>query len=483
MRAVSLLVAMSLALPAICLSAVPAANDAKAVFDKGMFLFPELAAPKDSYLIIIKPKVGETVQLALPAGTTGLRVGQGVIPEGEWTWSYKLSTLAVPTIALRTPKKIDITTTDLIDGRLSLAWTMVPGTKRYLITGQTRTKDKPSDDPPWEKLEGGCAASVCTVGDYGTTMLELKPGMEVKWQISAVDVDGIVLAKSEEAQVQVGNTWVQGARNAGFKLQRSDTLNTKSAQLPATISYISNQKTTPSRVTAYQSEFALIYDSPKDLNGFWPRASLEGRFTSSGDKKPEDAAILRGGFYRAIAEAKSGEFTDFVANLKYETERKTGTKKGLVEVSFTPIYGWLGRQWPGPPKKGNVDEAGNYLQAPWARIAPVISFGAEVGKTMDVGSSTERQDTILRLRGTLRLDAELNALSSALGTQSATAYLEGSYWHLPKEQETRNFRLGKTGLSFGLTEVVSLDFSYSVGKEAPLFKFSRTGSAGFGLKF
>lgn len=36
---------------------------------------------------------------------------------------------------------------------------------------------------------------------------------------------------------------------------------------------------------------------------------------------------------------------------------------------------------------------------------------------------------------------------------------------------------------FGLTNNLSFDLAYSVGLEAPMFRFARTGSTGFGLKF
>jgi hypothetical protein len=115
-------------------------------------------------------------------------------------------------------------------------------------------------------------------------------------------------------------------------------------------------------------------------------------------------------------------------------------------------------------------------------VAPVVSFGLEVGKTMSVGASEAAKDTIARPRTSLRLDAELNALAYALGIKGVSAYADGSYWYLPRKDGERNYRLGKTGLSFGLANYLSFDLAYSAGREAPTFKFGRTGTAGFGLK-
>jgi len=477
--------AAALVLSASLAIANPATNDPAGQFNNGMFLLPELASAKDSYLIIIEPRGdGEPTQMSLPPGITGIRVTAGALPSGEWKWKFKVARLAVPALALQTERLVALISRDVPDGKYSLAWKPVEGAKRYLIAGQSRVKTSTHDDPTWSKLEASCLASFCARGGVGKKAIELQPGSEVKWTVSAVDEDGIVLAKSEEARVQVENTWVQKASKSGFKLQRSDTLSKETATRPAIVSYLSSQKDgTTSRSTAYQNEFALIYESPNERAGFWPRASLDGKLTSSADQKSGDALKLRVGGYRMLGSDTLGEGSEFVGNLKYETERKNGTKKALVEFGLTPIYGWLGRYWPGPPKFGQADSAGNYTRLPWLQVAPVLSFGAELGKTVDVGGSQETQDTVVRLRTTLRLDAEINALSYALGINNVTAYVEGSHWHLPREDGEKNYRIGKTGLSFGLTDYLSFDLAYTVGREAPLFKFSRTGSAGFGLKF
>lgn len=470
--------------------AEPASNDSpgspKTDFKDGMFLLPELESVEDSYLVIVKPSDDSPkVRFTLPPGSTGLRVATAALPKVAWTWEYKVSRQKVPKIEIAAA---DVNQTlllrDLVEGKRSLFWPPVKGAKKYVLSGETKTKSAPAGQLEVGKLEASCFHSVCARGELATKAIELKPGMEVQWQVAALDEDGFLLAKSDPAQIRVEDSWVQTATQSGWKLQRSDTLSTKTATLPATFSYISNQKDgATSRERAYQSEFAVIYEAPESWGDFWPKVSMEGKLTSSGAEKPKDAFKFRAGGYQMIAGSKSGEGTEFVANLKYETERKTGTKKGLVEIGFTPIYGGLGRLWPGPPKRGQADAAGNYIRLPWLQVMPIVSFGAELGKTMDVGTSEETSKTIVRLRTNLRLDVELNALASGMGLRSVTAYADGTYWHLPKEDDVRNYRLGKTGLNFGLTDVVSLDFAYTVGREAPDFKFVRTGTAGFGLKF
>ena len=469
--------------------AAPAANDSqtnpKSDYKDGMFSLPDLESPKDSYLIIVEPKDGsDAVQMTLPPGSTGLRVSRDALPKVEWTWKFKVSKQTVPKIEIVTEANRRVALRDLVEGKYSLSWKPVVGAKRYVLSGETKTKTRFAGSPEVGKLDASCFASVCARGALATKAIELKAGTEVEWQVSAVDEDGIVLAKGDKAYIRVDDDWVQSAKEGGWKLQRSDTLSKATAQLPATFSYASNQQDgATSRERAYQSEFAVIYEPAEPWGSFQPRVSIEGKLTSSGSQKAKDAFKFRFGGYRMFDGAISGEGAELVSNLKYETERKTGTKKGLIEFGVTPVYGWLGRYWPGPPKKGQADAAGNYTRLPWLQVAPIISLAAEVGKTMEVGTSEETSDTIVRLRATLRLDVELNALASTLGTQSVTAYLEGSHWHLPREDSVRNYRLGKTGLSFGLTDAVSFDLAYTVGREAPDFKFVRTGTAGLGLKF
>lgn len=462
---------------------VTSTNDAAAVFDEGMFTLPDLQNPKDVYVLILVPSEGEVSRITLPPGVTGIRLARGALPTTAWTWRYTVSRNEPPRVTLVTPTAIEVAPSRLVDGRLSLEWQPVEGAKRYVISGVAKGT-APQDSPTGSKFEAACFASVCARGAVATKAIDIKPQSEVKWKVTAFDENEAVLARSEEGTIVASGSWAQAASRSGWKLQRSDTLSKETAQLPASVSYVSTQKEgASSRSTAYQSEFAVIYESPTSWGNFWPRASLEGKLTSTGEQKAGDQLRLRAGGYRLIAARDVGEGTELVANLKYETERKSGTKKGMVEIGLTPMYGWLARYWPGPPKKGLAMPSGNYRTLPAVQLLPVVSFGLELGKTMDTGTSSEKSETIVRFRTNARLDVELNSLADALGTQNVTAFVGGSYWHLPREDEVRNYRLGKAGLSIGLTDAVSFELAYSVGREAPAFKFSRSGTAGFGLKF
>lgn len=473
--------AAALVTGALSAAPLPATNDPGAAFENGMFLLPELPSAKDSYLITVQPVQGDPVSVKLPPGATGVRVSTRLLPSGSWSWSYKTA-LEKP-LMLDIRKNAAITAADLKEGKYFLSWPAVPEAEKYVISGESRTRNSPGDEPRWSPFETSCRAEFCAPGELGSKALDLAAGGELKWRVTALDKDGIPLARSGEGEVVVATTWVQRAAAAGFKLQRSETLTKALAGQPALFSYIATQQGASPRESAYQGEFALIYDGPKQWGEFWPRASVEGRLTSSGPNKASDAFVFRAGGYALIAERRAGEGTEIVTSLKFETERKTGTKKGLAEVAFTPVYGPLGVYWPGPPKPDEADPAGNYTRLPWLQVAPLLTFAAEAGKTFDVGSSEEKEDTVVRLRANVRFEAEVNALAVALGTRGVSAYAEGTYWYLPRENADKNHHIAKTGLSFALTDYLSIDLAYSVGHEAPSFKFKRATSVGLGLKF
>jgi hypothetical protein len=466
-----------------CNATLPAENDCEATFESGMFLLPELANSKDSYLLILKPKAGgDATKISLPQGSTGLRVGKATLPDGQWTWLYKVRQAEPPLLEATTPTELKLRANDVLGGRMAIGWMPIPGAARYTVSGEAQVVSGSQPAPRWEKFEASCLTRHCVTPSGGGKDIALSPGSEVRWKVTAYDADEVVIARSREGHIQVGNTWSDDMAKDGWKLQRSETLSKLTATQAASFSYVSSQKDAPDRATAYQSEFALIYNGPKEWQGFALRGSLEAKLTSSGEQKANDALKLRIGGYRMFGTLGRG--AELGAGFKYETQRKTGTKKGLVEVGFTPNYGVLGGSWPGPATASQADAAGNYTRAslPAVQLMPVLALGIELGKTMEVGKSEEVSETILRIRTSTRLDVNLNFLARELGIPMATASIEGTFWRLPKE-EKRNYLLGRAGLSLSLTDMVSLEFAYAVGKEAPAFTFSRSGTAGLGLKF
>lgn len=466
-----------------CKATLPAENDCDATFENGMFLLPDLANSKDSYLLILKPKAGgDATKVSLPQGSTGLRVGKATLPDGQWTWLYKVRQAEPPLLEATTPTELTLLANEILGGRMAIGWKPVPGAARYTVSGEAQVVSGSQPAQRSEKFEASCLARHCVTPFGGGKDIALSPGSEVKWKVTAYDADDVVIARSREGHIQVGNTWADDMAKDGWKVQRSETLSKLTATQAASFSYVSSQKNAPERATAYQSEFAAIYNGTKEWQGFALRSSLEAKLTSSGEQKANDAMKLRLGGYRMLGTLGRG--AELGVGLKYETERKTSTKKGLIEVGFTPNYGVLGGSWPGPATAAQADAAGNYTRAtlPAMQLMPVLALGVELGKTMEVGTSEEVSDTIFRIRTSTRLDVNLNFLARGLGIPMATASVEGTFWRLPREDK-RNYRLGRAGLSLGLTDMVSLEFAYAVGKEAPAFTFSRSGTAGLGLKF
>jgi hypothetical protein len=462
-------------------------NSAGASYSAGTFTLPELDSPKDSYVLLINPKDGsEGLKFALAPGVTGIRLSLKALPEGAWEWSYKLARENSEKLTLLTSPSLQLSPGEVPQtGIVAIAWKPVAHADSYSVSGLAITPAPDGLNPKETKIEASCDARVCTQkSGIVVSGLDAKPGAEITWRVSAVDEDGVVLAKSQDAHISISRTGVQGAKLMGFSVQRSDALSKLTASQPALLSYQSSSAEGTSRQSAYQGQFAIIYDSPNEWNGFFQRSSLEARLTSTGDEKEKDTLLFRVGAYKSIFEnPSSAEFTEWVTNLKYETERKKGTKKGLVEVGFTPIYGYLGRYVGGRRTSENLGVDGNFLRPPSLQVAPTIGIGAELGKTFEVGESEEKKDSILRLRTSARLDVEFGVLASILGTRNVSGFVEATYWRLPREDARKNYRFGSSGISFGLTDYVSFDVGYGAGRQAPLFKFERAATVGLGLKF
>lgn len=487
-----MIIAIALFVPYLAMAAPQCgSSDDSATFVDGMFSLPGLPNAKDAYVIVITQEgAAERIKLNLPAGSTGLRVRTDALPQGSsWSWCYKLVAATPPAITVRTPPLVELDRTDLRDDRYVVRWESFPKAKKYRLTGETKPiATKPSDaEPAIEKIDLACIASTCGRDGIAEKGIPLKAGTEAKWKVSALDEDDLVIAASDERTLRVAHTWASTVVASGFKLQRSDTLNKVDRAKGATFSQVSVEKEGAERSKAYQSEFALIYEggSKKPFGiEVWPTLSVEARQTSAGKDKASDTAKVRAGFYQMLAAAE-GNGAEFVVNLKHETERKTETKKTALELALTPIYGpWCIAQGINIGRSGlNCRGVGPSEALPWIQVTPILGFGADLGKAVDVGTSNESKQTVQRLRVSFRADVELNFISNGLGIPNLSAYYEGVRWYLPREEVMQHHRLRKGGLSVELGEGLSFEVAYAAGREAPAFKYSRTFSAGFGVKF
>lgn len=460
-------------------------KDSRAAYENLSFSLPELDNDKDAYMVIIEPGQGiDPLVLSLPPGSTGLRVQASLLPKASWQWRYRIVRSTPATLATITPESTVLARDKLVNDSFLMEWQPVEGIKKYQISGTSRTKTFARQDPEWVKFSTiECNASVCNGRSIASVAIPAAAGTELKLQVAAVDNDGVTVAKSPERAVTVETSWLQEATHAGFKLQRSDTLSQATAKLPATFGYASAQTESNPRARNYQAEFALLWEAPAENSwGFYPRATLEAHVTSSGDQKSSDALRLRAGGYRLFNVGDRAEGIELTTNLKYETNHKNGTKKALAEFVVVPIVGWLGKYWPGPPAGNVANSSGNYSNPPWAQFAPLLQFGVETGKTLDAGTSAETEKTLLRVRGNLRIDAEINRLAKFLSLKNVTWSTDLTYWRLPRE-DLRSQRLGRTVVSFGITPEVSFDLGHSVGHDAPDFNFARSTTAGLGIKF
>lgn len=461
--------------------AQPANNNPSAFYGDGQFKLPALSNPKDAYTILIDEGEAKPRRLTLPEGVHGLSILPKALPTGPLRWDLVITRATLPTIEIVTPSSQQLRAQDLDEGRVVVGWRAVKGAETYRIAGQVVDQNRASDENAWTKLSLDCVALGCSGEELGGNGFALKPGQQAKYKVVALDAYEVPMAQSTEMTATVAPGLARRAEQAGWKLQRSETLNKLLTQEGALFSWGSTDKEGAARSRAYRAEFAIIWEPPGEgYSGWFPRSSLEAALTSSGEQKGSDALRLRTGAYK-IWKLRPDAGAEIASNLKYETERKTGTKKGLVELAVTPVFGWLGQYHEIGPRRGR-NAIGNFATPPFLMVAPVATFAAEVGKTMDVGSSTETHDTIVRLKSTIRLDMEFPAFAAGLRLPRVGASLQATNWRLPRESD-KSHSLGRGSLSFGLTPEVSFELSHSAGRDAPNFTFARVTSAGLGIKF
>lgn len=470
----------------VCIGAsaqtLSATNDDKAQFVGGTFVLPDLTDPKDSYTIVVVAGDKET-KVPLPAGGTAIRLIPAALPTQSWSWRYVLSRAKLPHVDVLQPIGDRFTFDQLAryDNGVLLVWRETPGAVNYKVVIVPDKADSLAKPPDWgkessEDLAEDSVDSDCKCVHYVRTS---KPGDRFKWKAVALGADNSPIAETEYRQISVDEPWSKSIAAGGFKLQRSDTLAKDVAGKPALLGYQSNQKDGSSRTSAYLAQFAVVWSDPTvSLDGgvFYPRASLEAKLSSSGSDKANDAIRLRAGGYAVFPESP----WNLVTNLKYDTERKTGTKKGSLEVMVTPTFAPFVRYYP-RPTAATTDPAGNFTTRPWLQLMPTLQLGAEVGRTFDEGSSSEVGKNLSRARADLRLDAELNFLASAFRLPSVSVYGGTTYWRLG-HQTADEFMYSTAGASFKLTQDVSIEFTYSVGRDAPTFNFIRLGAVGLGLQ-
>ena len=487
MRSLTQALVLSGILVALCQDAgaapVPAANDRSGVFEDGIFRLPALADPKDVYILkIAVPGEKEDRTITLPAGAIGLVLDSQAVPAGAWSWTFRVQRKVTEPVPLVTPDNVRISTWDLhyLDNTWLLEWQKLANASKYRVTVAI---DKASDStkaPEWGSdsvIECDAACLEEMVGANAHQRIALKAGQRYRWSVSALDKDGIVIANSEARVLEVAPSRVVALQDAGWHLQRSDTISAQDAAKPALFSYGANDDGTNPRTSAYSAQMALLWHGGGILGGsIFPRLSLETRRTSSGEAKANDQTRVRLGGFGATYHST------WSAAVKYETARKDDTRKGMLELGITPVA-WGLDVWhpigPGPVR----DSSGVVVPSsvPILEIKPLISFAADIGKTFSVGTSKETNDTVKRLRSDLRLDMLWGRVARALGVVYVETYAERTHWRLVGQGKT--YRFDQAGISVGLTPEISLDVAYSRGHEAPTFEYARSTNVGLGVQF
>ncbi len=476
--------------PAYAAGPLLATNSIEGRYEDGVFRLPPLADPRNHYVVLLTVDGKEQPARPLPAGATGAIFGANALPTGIWSWRFALQAAELPPLPVKTNDRLHVPAAVLTayEGRLLLEWEKVPKASAYQVAIATAKNPPATEGDKWgtdQKVATRCAEPElvnCNL-DFGA-----QAGKRYRWSVTAFDADDIAVARSEPRTIEVAGSTLAAVKEAGWSLQRADSGSEEDAK-PALFSYASKQEESTPRASAYSAALAVIWQ-PKRRVSEWvfPRFSVETRRTSSGEDKEDDATILRAGAFgtsttrRDDDERRAGY--NWTASVKHERARKDGTRKGLAEFRITPFLGPLARYTDFPHVGHDGRNSAGIISVerfPIAQVMPVLSLGAEIGKTFEVGSSAENREKIRRLRGDLRFDVLWPSLSARLGVLSVVTYGGGTYWRLTSQGD--EYDLGYAGISIGLTPEISLDVAYKVGEEAPNFKFVRSTNIGVGFKF
>jgi hypothetical protein len=463
-----------------------ATNDPTATFGLGAFRLPDTKDAKDKYTIIISEENKKPTPIELPAGASGLVLGSQLIPKGTWTWRYVIQTTALAKITPLGPERtvVKASEMDIRGGDVLTEWMPIEGAASYNFAFSADKSGRLDGEPDWDKPnikscteEEPCVSVTTKRGFYS---LPVKEGKRYRWQVVALNSDRITLAQSDYRYIDVAERRTAQLTKAGWTLHRSETLLKPIAGQPAFFGYRASQEEGKARTAAYVAEFALGW-SPRgnQASKFYPQTSIEAKLNSTGDNKKEDALRFRAGGYRVES------FAEWSVNAKYETERKGGTKKGMLEFNISPTVAGLGdyHAFPGvgPSER---DSAGNipFDKLPIVYLLPAINFGADFGRTFDVGTSIETGRNLRRFHADLKLISKWDRLALMLGVPSIIASAESTLWYLPSAADHVQ-RISRASLSFGINQEVSFGVNYTVGRNAPTFKFSRSTNAGLEIKF
>jgi hypothetical protein len=462
-----------------------ATNDPTAQFDQGVFRLPDTKDAKDKYTIIISEPSKKPALIELPQGASGLVLGSQSIPQGVWTWRYVVQSSIPNQVMPLGPERLVVSASemDIRGGDVLLEWTPVEGASSYNFAFSIDKSGKLDGPPSWEKPTiKSCSEIEPCISDTtqrGFFALPVKEGRRYRWQVLALNDDRIAISQSDYRYIDVAERRSAQLTKAGWTLRRSETLLKSVAAQPAFFGYRASQDEGKTRAASYVAEFALGW-SPRgnQPSNFYPQASIEAKLNSTGDSKKEDALKLRAGAYRVET------FAEWSVNAKYETERKGGTKKGMLELNFSPLL--TNGNYLSLPNVATSerDSQGNipFDKLPFVYLLPTVNFGADFGRTFDVGTSIETAKNLRRFHADFKLISKWDRLAVLLGVPSITASAESTIWYLPSATAHVQ-RISRAALSFGITPDVSFGVNYTVGRDAPTFKFSRSTNAGLEIKF
>jgi len=371
-----------------------------------------------------------------------------------------------------------------------LLWEPVPGATAYKIgvagpdsppTKTVTAADLEKPDHPYLKIKA-------TPGSSYTVTIEAIAAKPVVYTIkddgNPVDVgkevtlpqQPVTTARSGGRHFRTSPTFAQNLAAQGLSLQRSITLDSADSGQPATFSFL-NKVGSP---RTQSTEFALIYQPAQGAQRLAPFPGFISYTTSvetvlSTDQSSVDDNAIR---FRATLHARNSAVHD-TYSLKYEGNKNFKTQKLTGEFIFTPLTGDVGKFIPA----ARLDPiTGQAAQQPPVQFRFRPYFILDAGSNLKAANSFERKSAILRVAGRLYGEVALNSVARALSLPAVVLYGDGIARYLPLEHR-HSYNYLESGLTFSLSDTVSLGLQYRAGRDTPNFAYTEAFGGNVGLKF
>jgi hypothetical protein len=302
-----------------------------------------------------------------------------------------------------------------------------------------------------------------------TPPAKLLPDTKYYWRVIAqcFPADATCTEGVSEAQRFRTELSVKGATSRGFSL----TLGREGdkAKKPASFKYAYTKE----KGEVYTANYSLQWKAKVQRIGeraFFTHSLFHDGSLSS-DEKATDTAIRFG--YQGAFDYSLGDTSSLFATvaLLNEANQSYDTGKNIGEASLTGSSKALGIGYAYPL---NNEKPFQFMWEPTVTLT--------YGRTVKIGDSTEKRDTIQRYALRIATTTELNVIERLLNTRRVALLVAATQWKLPNE-EIDEHHLFEATLQFEFTDNLSVGLDYKRGEQPPEFKGLKNYGLSIGVKF